>query len=168
MGGAHEAGQVEIAADVLDHHIGCGAPAADRDIAVRQGETRQRRLVSALHDFEIGDVFCVEPFARPVLDDLQIGFELRRIGCLPLWRLILQLAAQAGMIAGVDAEPGGPLRLVLEQIVCDFFQHELGAARLGRRCNTAVAKRDGRAPAKGDSGGDAKAGDGLAAGDLKL
>src|SRR3546814_6424652 len=39
---AQEARHVEIGADILDHDIGRIAPAADRDIALREGEAVER------------------------------------------------------------------------------------------------------------------------------
>ena len=49
-----ESRDVEIGADVLDHHVRRVAPAADGDVAVRQRETFERGLIRASHDLDAG------------------------------------------------------------------------------------------------------------------
>ena len=49
-----EARDVEIGADVLDDDVGRVAPAANRDVAVRQREAFKRRGIGAAHDLHAG------------------------------------------------------------------------------------------------------------------
>ena len=56
-----ESRNVEIGTDVLDHHVRCVAPAADRDVAVRQGETVRRNLIRTAHHFNARPGRMVEP-----------------------------------------------------------------------------------------------------------
>ena len=49
-----ETRRIEIGSDILDHHIGCVAPPADRDIAVRERESVQRDAICALDHGKAG------------------------------------------------------------------------------------------------------------------
>ena len=54
MVAVQEARDVEIGADVLNDDVGRVAPAADRDVAVRQREAFERRGIGAAHDLDAG------------------------------------------------------------------------------------------------------------------
>src|SRR3546814_19899606 len=45
---------VEIGADILDHHVRRVAPTADRDVAIGQREARERDVIGAFDDREAG------------------------------------------------------------------------------------------------------------------
>ena len=159
----HEARQRQIFADVLDHHIGRGAPISDRRIAIGQRKAVEREFIGAFDDIEAGHRRAVETIARLRAYPLKILPERRGIGGLARGRLVFELAAQAVVAARVHPQRGRPFGFVREQIVADHFEQALRTDRL--RAGDRLGPGGGGASRKGKGGGRAKAGKGLAAGD---
>ena len=78
----HEARQREIFADVLDHHIGRGAPVADRRIAIGQGKSVECEIVGALDHVEAGQGVAVESLARVGAHAFEVAAQRRGISLL--------------------------------------------------------------------------------------
>ena len=159
----HEARQHQIFADVLDHHIGRGAPISDRRIAIGQGKAVEREFIGTLNDIEAGHRRAVETIARLRADAVEILPERRGISGLACGRLVFELAAQTVVAARVDPQRSRPFGFVREQIVTDHFEQALCTDRL--RAGDGFWPRGGGASREGKGGGRAKAGKGLAAGD---
>ena len=159
----HEARQRQIFADVLDHHIGRGAPIADRRIAIGQRKAVEREFIGAFDDIEAGHRRAVETIARLRAHPVEILPERRGISGLARGRLVFELAAQAVVAAGIHPQRGRPFGFVREQIVADHFEQALRTDRL--RAGDRRGPRGGGASREGEGGGRAKAGKGLAAGD---
>jgi hypothetical protein len=56
-----KARNIQVGADVLDHHVRRIAPAADRDVSVRQRKAVRRGLIGAAHDSMLVRVACERP-----------------------------------------------------------------------------------------------------------
>ena len=165
MRGLHEARQVEIAADILDHDIGCVAPASDRDVAIGQGEPVERGRIGAFDDIEIGDRIGVEAIAREGAHPVEIAAQGRGVEILSGLGLVLQPRAQFGIAAGIDAQRSRTLRLVFEEIVADHFQQTLGPDGLCL-CH-GFGPGGGGASAQSERSRRAEACEGLTTGDFK-
>ena len=79
----HEARQGEVLADVLNHDVGRRAPVADWRIAVGQGKSIERHFVSAFDDFQISQIFAVEPVPRNGPHQIEVSAKGCGIGFLP-------------------------------------------------------------------------------------
>ena len=147
----HEARQGEVLTDILDHDVGRRAPVADRRIAIGQGKSIERHFVSAFDDFQIGQIFAVEPVPRNGSHQFEVSAKGCGIGFLPSNRLIFEFAAQAVMAARIDTQRCRPLRLVFEKIIPDdleqpFHAHGLG---LGNRSGASGGGTSGQSEGRG-------------------
>ena len=134
-----EARDVEIGADVLDDDVRRVAPAADRDVAVRQREAFERRRIGAAHDLDAGARRVREARRVEGVDALQVGAHLRRQALLPLRGAIGELRSQRRPRAGVDAERGRALGQEAQEVVGDAVeQRERVAVVWRQRCRRPV------------------------------
>ena len=78
-----EAGDVEVRADVLDHHVRRVAPAADRDVAVGKREAFERRRVRTLHHLEAGAHLVGQPGGIEAFTRARSARTRSAIRCLP-------------------------------------------------------------------------------------
>jgi hypothetical protein len=84
-------GNIEICADVLNHHVGRIAPAADRDVAVWQREALDCDCVRTPHDLDAGASGVRQPGRIERLRTLQILPDLVRDPLLSFGRTIAEL-----------------------------------------------------------------------------
>ncbi len=145
MLGVEEPRRIEIGADVLDHHVGRVAPAADGDVAVGQGEAVERDAVRGLHDFDGGARGVRLQAAR--VDRLglgQVGAQLRGDGVLTGAAAVGQLRAEGRAGSAVEAQRGGALGRQRQQALTDSVEHGLRSLFAGRRTRAPGRRRVAR------------------------
>ena len=141
-----EARDVEIGADVLNDDIRRVAPAANRDVAVGERETFERRRIGTSHDLEAGAHRMREAARVEGVDALQVGAKLLRHPLLPLGGAIGELGSKSRSRAGVDAKRGRALRQQAKKIVGDPVEQR---ERVGLVCSGRERGRCTVAPARG-------------------
>ncbi|GIX18842.1 MAG: hypothetical protein KatS3mg120_0518 [Erythrobacter sp.] len=167
LGRGKEARVIEVAADILDHHVRGIAPAAHRHIAIGQGHAFKRAGKGGLDDLEADLLIAGQPGARIGSRFFQQLLERCRIGLPPLLARGAEGAAPGGIFADIDAKPGGPARFVGEHAVGDGIERGVGRkAGKAAGCRRGAARgAAGAGGQQGKRGSPAKPGKGLAAGD---
>ena len=126
-----EARDVEIGADVLDDDVGRVAPAADRDVAVRQREAFERRGIGTAHDLDAGahrratGRSCRTPLTRS-----RSVRDLRRQALLP---------PRSDRRAAIAAPPVAPVSIPREVALSGWSRRRLSAH--ARRAASARRRR---------------------------
>ena len=136
-----EARHVEIGADILDHDIGRVAPAADRDVAIGQGEAVERGAIGRLRT--TSTLVRVEWVSAAVSTASARARSARSVAAsrvLSGLAAVGELASGGGARAGVDAEAGRAFRRQGEQILADRVEQR-GDVGFARRVPAAKAAR---------------------------
>ncbi len=149
MIGVEKARHVEIGADVLNDHIGCVAPASDRDVAIGQRKSFERSAIGRAHDLDAGAGGMIKRGRIDRFGASEIGAKDGREPLLAGLAAVGKTRAQDRARSGVQAERGGGFRRQCQQILADRIEQGRNAgfprwhrcASQGRR---AAWKRDGR------------------------
>jgi hypothetical protein len=113
---------VEIGAHVLNDHIRRVAPAADRDVAVRQPEPFEGRRIGASHNLEAGAESMRKAGGVEAVDSLEVAANLLRDALLTLNGAIGELRPKPRSRAGIDAKRGRALREQANEIISNTVE----------------------------------------------
>ena len=160
--GIEEARDIEIGPDILDHHIGRIAPAADSDIAIGQGKAVERNREGAFDHCQAGPRCRIERAGIDLADLVQTfaqqGSDLGLSGSRP----VSQHRAQARVLALVDPQRGRTFRIESDHLPGQLVKIGRGIGR-GRGAERALTASKGQGGRSGP-----EQGKGLAAGKADL
>ena len=118
-----ESGNVQVGADVLDDDVRRVAPASDRDVAIRERESLERRRVRAAHHLEAGAGGVRQTRrCRRRLTRARSARSCAAIRCWPSADRSASCDAKRRSRTGVDAQRRRALRRETQQVVGDSYR----------------------------------------------
>ena len=152
MLGVEEARHVEIGADVLDHDVRRVAPAADRDVAIGQGEAFERGAIGAAHDFDagarrVGEAGGVDRFGAGEIGAQSVAASRR----WPVWQRSPSCERRDARVRRCRCRARSRFRAIVPE---QISRRSSRAARWPRR-RWPAERRPGRRGAEQGRGGDA-------------